>query len=177
MDKTNQTFVGGVLILFIGVIIALAFFPIITNSNGIETGTFYVTNQTFNITNAYNAIGVIPNSTSLNAQITLNGANVQGGFSNIVLGNQTRNTTQGTDWIITEPTSIGQNGVIQVLNSSVTNGLGNGSLISVWYNYNMVGYAPNNGSQAISGLIAFFAALAIIIFAMRYSIIHWIKPK
>ena len=137
-ERNDNTLIGGIIALFIGIILALAFFPIITNSNGQETGTFSVTNQTFNITSAYNATGVIPNSTSTNALLTLNGANVQGGFSNIFVGNQTRNITSG-DYTVTEPTTIGQNGYIQILNTSITNGLGNGSLISLWYQYNMVG--------------------------------------
>ena len=170
MDKKAQQAmaIGTFVILFIGIIIAIALLPSIANSQNLITEKQTVTNETLDITSAR------INDTDVNSSVVFDvgkyaeireGWQDQGdcpmtGFA--MINESGTAMTSGTDYVIS-----GSGGNL-TLRSEI--GIVNGSIGSnttyITYSYCDDGYATSGATRSIAEFIMIFAALGLLGFAV-----------
>ena len=151
--KGQQAAVGGFILMFIGVIVALSLLGSGGISDGVTTVTQTVTN--YNQTFTAGAVG---------ANVTLNGQ----AASSLVYTNAT-NTTQTVDaGNFTVTNYVSTSGVPRAILQTNANSVFAGRSVNITYVYEPVGYARDSGTRSIAGLITIFAALAVVAFVLVY---------
>lgn len=160
MDK-GQIGLGGIMTLFIIMIVALALIPAIFNTQTELTNKVTVSNESIDITSLRNATGriinIIVNTTVASGNIPTGWRTTECPITSFVLRNQTGNTlTENTDYVFT-----GSNGKLALKNTGAVNTSGINTTYAD-YTYCMEGYNKDGSSRSIAGLIGLFSVIALI---------------
>ena len=162
MNKKAQF--GGLMLLFLGVIVALALLPAIANNAQVLSEKTQVINETLDISAAWS----VDSGDTLNASKVLTLGTVPTGWDvdncpldvSEVLGPANTTLTVTTDYVV-----AGLNGTIRFLNTVAANST-NGNTTHLSYTYCPDGYVTSAGGRSISKLILLFAALGLVAFAI-----------
>jgi len=163
--KKGQLSVGEIMILFMGIVVALAFIPQIFDSQNILTDKQQVIDETFDLGKALINGSVV--NESYEFTITNNPTGWQATscpLTGVTIGNSTDDFTDTTDYVFTEAT-----GVFTMKNTDVVNGSSaetNTTLVD--YSYCADGYNTNSGSRGVAGLIGLFSVFILLGFAVYY---------
>lgn len=186
MNKKGQIAgLGTLMIIFIGVIVTLAMFPSVINTQNLVTEKQDVSNEVDNLgTSCYvfNATGTgywEVNESDSNCNLTVSNwyssddwraSDSQCNLGDVVVTNSTgtKTLTEGTDYNLYAGT-----GILQMLNTADTtsNSLGD-NLTHTDYDYCGEGYNPDSGSRGVARMWGIFAAL-IILAAAVFGIKRW----
>ena len=155
MNKQAQLGIGGFVLLFIGIIVAIALLPAIADNVSTLSDTVTATNVTYT---APAANGTIDLGTAQEL-ITL-----------IHVTNHTDGTVVGAgNYTIAEGISAttGKK-VVQYTSGVDANYVGDG--VNVSMTYGAEGYADNSGARGMSKVILIFAALGLLGFVVYYAV-------
>lgn len=157
---------NGFVILFVGIIFALAFLPVIFNAQASMTQKTPVTNE---------AISIAPariNAGSINTTypFTVTHANTVGEWqytecplASVVYGNTSANYALTTDYLFNATT-----GVLTLKNTTTVLNSGNNATV-IDYTYCQDGYAKDSGARTVASLIGLFAVLILLAFVLDKS--------
>ena len=165
----SENFVTKVIMLFVVIIIALAFLGIIANSQAKISDKLVVTNESDSLSSCY-AVGYLTtqinesnsacNITLTNAQTDWRASDTQCALGNVVITNSTGSVlVSATDYNM-----FTQTGVIQFLNTTDTESTlmaGNISLTS--YNFCDAGYLQNASDRALIKLIVTLLVIVLLV--------------
>ncbi len=174
MVEKNAIGVGGFVLLFLGVIVALAILPTIAKQQSELTTKIPVVNETIDISDAIiSGWGAVNESFQFNITNynTIGWKQSKCPISGVVVRNSTGNTaTLGTDYIFT-PTL----GNFSFMNTTTFNqsnlaNLPDANNTYVDYSYCADGYVTNSGGRAIAALIVLFSALGIVAYVLFYAV-------
>lgn len=164
--ETKNIALGGILILIIGIIVALAIVPEIATRTTEMSQKNTVTNEQVTITTAQ------INSTDINTSKTFVVTSAPSGWkatecplTNFVLGNATDDFTLTTDYTVTL-----SNGTFLLKNTAKVRSLSVNNITLVDYTYCQDGYITNSGGRSIAGIIVLTAALGLLGFVIFYAI-------
>lgn len=151
-SKKGQMQVGGFVLMFIGVIVALA----LLGSGGISDGVTVVT-QTVNQVNQTFTAGAVGGNVTLNGQAAYNLV-----YTNATSGVAIASTNfTVTNYVLT-------NGDPRATLKTNANSVYAGKSVNITYTYEPVGYATDSGTRSITQLITILSALAVIAFVLFF---------
>jgi len=163
--------IGGLILLFIGVIVVLAIIPTIADETSTLIDKRSIVNETIDITTARQA-GLQDINESIIFNVTHENADrwkqLNCPLTNFVMRNQTNGTlVEGTDYVVT--LEYGNFSLLSSvdLNTSVDNDT------YIDYTYCPDGYITDGSGRTVANLILIFASLALIAFAIYYSVRKW----
>lgn len=165
MNKKGQLSVGGVVILFMGIIAALALFTPIIDTVGLMNNKQSVSNQSISTVNAY--VGANEVNESINFSIYSQSAwkVIDCPLTSVAIRNGAGTAlTSAVDY-----TLDADNGRFSLLNTSKTVPATALNLTYADYSYCADGYNKDSSSRSINGLILIFCALIIVAFVLEYS--------
>jgi len=164
MDGKDVT-VGTILILFIGIIVALAILPEIATQGGIMTTKSNVINETVDLSTAWTENGYNANTSE-----TFTLANAPSGWkitgcplTTFTFANASKYFTVTTDYSLAAST-----GVLTLVPTAEINRSGNTTYAT--YIHCRDGYLTDSGQRSVAGLILIFAALGLLGFTIYYVI-------
>jgi hypothetical protein len=176
VDTGKAVTIGTFVILFLGVVVALAMLPEIGSQQNLMTDTQPFT-ETQTLTGCYaDGVTMQVNTSNPSCNRTLtrapSGNYVNCPLNSVVVTNRTSSVlTQNTDYKVYLST-----GVVQYLNTSKTNatslgtGLTHNNGTSASYEYCAEGYVTDSAGKSIVRLIGIFAALALVAFVIYYGV-------
>lgn len=151
-DNKGELNVGQFVLMFIGVIVALA----LLGSGGIGDGVTTVT-QTVNQYNQTFTAGAV------GANVTLNG---QAAYS-LVYTNATSGTVISSG-NFTVTNYVSTSGVPRAILQTNANSVYASKGVNISYNYEPVGYATDSGTRSVASTITIFAVLALVAFVIVF---------
>lgn len=157
---------GGLMLMFLGVIVALSLLPAIANNAIVLSEKTAVVNETLDISSAWS----VDSGDTINASKVVTLGTVPTGWDvdncplevSEVLGPANTTLTVTTDYVV-----AGGNGTIRFLNTVATNAT-NGNTTHLSYTLCPDGYVSSAAGRSMSKLILLFAALGLIAFAIFY---------
>lgn len=166
-NNKGQTSFGTIILLFIGIIVAIALLGSIINTQSLATSLQPSVNETSNLQTlgCLTSIGEVNESNSA-CNITISNwvaddwrsGESQCSISSVVIANATGVAlTVDVDYSVTAGS-----GLIQMLNTSDTINSTNGNSILTSYNYCDIGYNKDSSARSIAGLWSLFAILALV---------------
>jgi len=160
---------GETVVLFMGIIVILAFITAIASSASVSTQTQPVTNKSISVVNAW------VNSSYVNSSInftlyTQTSVNVQNcPLTSVVI----RNGTGSTLTVTTDYTLDSANGRFSLVGTDSTKNM-QGNVTYADFSYCGVGYNFNQSDRNIAGLWVLFCALILLAFILEKSgITNW----
>jgi len=184
LDRKEGT-MGGVLVLFIGVLVVLSLMPAIAGGASRLTTKLQMINDTDVLTTCYaegergevNTSNALCNQTLIQAP---SGWQTGGAcpITNLVVKTQNGSYDLVLD---TDYTFDANTGIVSYLNDTTTNGTTFGILGAAYnttyltFNYCDLGYSNSSATRTITGLITLFAALAVMAFTVFYIAKLWVK--
>ena len=161
-NKKGKLTVGEIVILFVGIIIALAFIPIIFNTQNTMTDKQVITNEVIDISGARVAGGDINESYEFTVTQAPSGWKTTGcPLESVIYGNSSDDYTLTTDYVITAST-----GVLTLKNTTEVYEGGNNTLID--YSYCADGYNTSSGARGVAGMIGLFSVLLLLGYVVYY---------
>ncbi len=175
-NKKGEMGIGGIVLLFMGIIVALSLIGPIFDAQGQMTKLLTVTDESDTLSTSCmldigGDIRFSVNESNSACNITANAWYPAGDWrrlesqcyiSSVTVGNSTENFVANTDYKV-----FASEGIIQMLNTSDTqNGSANTTLSD--YSYCGEGYNKSSSSRTIATLIGLFAALALMAFALEW---------
>ncbi len=175
-NKKGEIGLGGIVMIFIGIIVALALVGPIFNAQGQMTKLLPVTGQSTNLATScmVNLVGDIDfsvNESVAACNITASAWYPVGDWrrlesqcyiSSVTVRNATLDFTVDTDYEV-----FADQGIIRMLNTSGTQtGYANTTIID--YSYCGEGYNKDSSSRTIATLIGLFAVLALMAFSLEW---------
>jgi hypothetical protein len=182
MDKKGELNTGGVVLIFIGIIVAFALIGAIASVQNQVTTLQSTTGESTDLsaTSCFiPALGHVNVSNSL-CNLTADywypsgdwrASESQCYLSSATVGNGTVTYTANTDYRLFE-----EEGVVQLLNTTTTTNATSGNNAVLAYSFCDEGYNKDGGSRSMAGLWTLFAALAIVAFVLL-GIKEWINRK
>lgn len=166
---------GGIMILFVGIIFALALLPAIFSSQNLMTDKQSISNESNNlqVAGCYTTIDEQVNESTTACNITLDQAPTtwkitECPLSGVSVFNTTVTLVDGTGYNL-----FASSGIIQMLNvSSGASATGNdtfGNIVSVDYTFCADGYNTSSGARGMARLIGLFAIIALFIWVAARS--------
>ena len=151
MNKKGEIGIGMFVVVFMGIIVALALFGPIADTTGSMRNT-----QTATLAN-------YTTSANANGTVTLAGREIIG---SIVVVNASNNSDVWTsNFDIVSKNTSGSLAILLKTSDAAVTAEQNGSLASVTYDYKPQGYSDSSGARSMIGLVLIFAALTIMAFA------------
>lgn len=143
MNNKGEINIGGFVLLFIGIIVAIVLFQASAQNIGTVVNTEFYTNQSVSVPAA------------LNTTIVLNG---QSATSVVILNGTSNATVTSGNYSVTN--YVNSNGVLQAQLKFMVSGF-NGSTVKVSYVSEPTTYARDSSSRTIASLVVLLGALAI----------------
>ena len=179
MNKKGQLEVGGVILIFVGIIVAVALLIAVAGTQNQVTELQSITDETTDINSAgcLIALGQV-NESNTACNITVDewypsgdwrASESQCYLSSVVVGNSTTSLTSATDYNLYSST-----GIIQILNTTKTQNSSFGNSVLIDYSFCAEGYNKEGSSRSIAGLWTLFGALALVAFVL-IGIREWIN--
>lgn len=160
MNKKGQVY--GVVLLFIGVIVALALIPSIFNTQAQMTTKQTVDNQSVSVVNAFVGDNEVNESVNFTAYTQSAWKQDDCPLTSVTIRNGAgTELTADTDY-----TLYASQGVYSLLNTSDTVPDTSLNLTYVDYTYCADGYNKDSGSRNVAALIGLFSALALVGFVL-----------
>ena len=146
-NKKGQMSIGMIVILFVGIIVAIALFNPIVDTTGQMTNLR--TETLFNVTTA-----------SVNESVTLTGRELVGAMIVVNASNPSDVWTANFETVSTN--NLGRLAILlKTTDAAVTAGQDE-ELASVTYTYKPQGYSDSSGARSIINLVVVFSAIAIL---------------
>ncbi len=152
INKKGEMNVGGLVIIFIGIIVAIALFAPIADTTGDMTNL-----RTSTLAN-YTTAATVNNS------ITLVGRELVGSIVVVNASNTAEVWTSNFNTVSTN--TAGRLAILLKTTDAAGTAGQNASLASVTYTYKPQGYNDSSGARSIIGIVLVFAALAIMAFVV-----------
>lgn len=166
MNKQGQLGTGEIVVLFMGIIVCIAFLPAIFNTQNIMTDKQLVINESIDITPAVVGAG----GTDINVSYEFNVTQAPTGWkitgcplTSVTYGNSSDDYTLTTDYLINLTS-----GLLTLLNTTTVNNLGSNNDTLIDYTYCADGYNTDGGARGIAGIIGLFSVLALLGFIFFY---------
>lgn len=164
MNKKAQLGVGGILMLFIGIVVCLVIIQQIFNSQAVMTTKTVVTDETINIASARLVGGQInPNTTFTIVNAPSGWKTEKCPISSVTFGNATADYTLDTDYTFTAST-----GVLKLINTAKVNGTtgSNPNTTLIDYTWCPDGYNVDGSSRSIAALIGLLSVLGLFVWVI-----------
>ncbi len=165
MNKKGELNIGGIVILFVGIVFALALLSPIADTIGLMQNKQEITNQTVSTVTGYLSANEVNESINYSVKTQSAWKVIDCPLGSVVVRN-----APGTILVLdTDYTLDANNGLYSLLNTSDTRPLTALNLTYVDYNYCADGYNKDTGSRSMLGLILLFSSLIILGFVLEKS--------
>ena len=162
MNKKGQLGLGGLVIVFIGIIFCIALLAPIFSSQSEMTTKQVVTNQSTSLVTAYVGANEVNESINYTLYTQSDWKQADCPLTSVSLKNAT-----GTALVAdTDYTLYASQGVFSLLNTSSTVPATTGNVTYGYYTYCADGYNKDQGSRSVAGFIGLFAILALVVFVL-----------
>ena len=156
--------VGGFVLLFVGIIVAIALMPQIFLAQAELTTKQTVTNDSL----TYNPTVALQDQ--INESFQMNVTNAQTGWRETGCAIEVSSVTNSTGTAYTETTDYvfsGANGNLTLVNTAKVNAsIQSDNLTYVTYSHCLSGYNNDSGSRGVAGIIGLFVVLALMAFVV-----------
>lgn len=181
MNKKGELTTGGVVLIFVGIIVGIVLISAIAGYQNQVTALQSVTDETTDLsaTGCLTSDGQVNESNSAcNLTAThwydsgdWRESESQCYLSSVTVGNSTTDLTSATDYNL-----YASSGLVQMLNTTETTNSSFGNDVLVDYSFCSEGYNKDGSSRSVAGLWTLFAALALVAFVL-FGIREWINQR
>ena len=162
MNKKGQIGIGGIVLMFIGIIVAVALLSPIFASQNVMTDKQSTTNQSIDVSSAYLSASEVNESVVFTVYSQSTWKQAECPLTSVVLRNIGGDTlTITTDYVLDADA-----GTFTLVDTAATQ---DSNITYVDYTYCEDGYNTGAGSRSIANLIGLFAILAIVFFVLAKS--------